>query len=59
MMTGARSARASEAAVSPDALRAVLLWGVSHDLRTPLASIKASVTSLLQGEVEWKPESGA
>ena len=26
---------------------------MSHDLRSPLASIKASVTSLLQGDVAW------
>lgn len=37
-------------------LRAALLAAVSHDLRTPLASIKASVTSLLQGDVQWPPE---
>jgi two-component system sensor histidine kinase KdpD len=34
-------------------LRAALLAGVSHDLRTPLSSIKASVTSLLQEEIDW------
>jgi two-component system sensor histidine kinase KdpD len=34
-------------------LRTALLAGVSHDLRTPLSSIKASVTSLLQEEIEW------
>jgi two-component system sensor histidine kinase KdpD len=28
---------------------------VSHDFRSPLASIKASVTGLLQGEAEWDP----
>jgi two-component system sensor histidine kinase KdpD len=31
-----------------DALRAALLSSVSHDLRTPLATIKAAATSLLQ-----------
>jgi two-component system sensor histidine kinase KdpD len=36
-----------------DALRTGLLRSVSHDLRTPLASIKASVTSLLADDVEW------
>ena len=36
-----------------DSLRAALLQAVSHDLRTPLASIKASVTSLLQDDVAW------
>jgi two-component system sensor histidine kinase KdpD len=34
-------------------LRAGLLAAVSHDLRTPLASIKASVTSLRQQEISW------
>ena len=34
-------------------LRSALLVAVSHDLRTPLASIKASVTSLLAEDVEW------
>ena len=34
-------------------LRTAILVAVSHDLRTPLASIKASVTSLLQDDVEW------
>ncbi|MCU1452924.1 MAG: Osmosensitive channel His kinase sensor [Acidimicrobiales bacterium] len=36
-----------------DALRTALLRAVSHDLRTPLSSIKASVTSLLQRDVTW------
>ena len=34
-------------------LRAAILSAVSHDLRTPLSAIKASVTSLLQEDVEW------
>ncbi len=37
-------------------LRSALLAAVSHDLRTPLASIKASVTSLLAEDVEWEPD---
>jgi two-component system, OmpR family, sensor histidine kinase KdpD len=45
----ARLARADE-------LRAALLAAVSHDLRTPLASIKACVTSLLADDVEWPAE---
>ena len=36
-------------------LRTALLAAVSHDLRTPLASIKASVTSLLQRDVDVDP----
>ena len=34
-------------------IRTALLAAVSHDLRTPLASIKASVSSLRQTDVEW------
>ncbi|MEX1045918.1 MAG: ATP-binding protein [Actinomycetota bacterium] len=36
--------------------RAALFSSVTHDLRTPLASIKAAVTSLLQEEVEYRPD---
>jgi len=39
-----------------DALRAALLSSISHDLRTPLASIKASASSLLQEDVQWSDE---
>ncbi len=39
-----------------DALRSALLSSVSHDLRTPLATIKTSVTSLQQKEVEWNED---
>src|SRR6266478_449661 len=39
-----------------DALRAALLSSVSHDLRTPLASIKAAATSLLQEDIQWDDE---
>jgi two-component system sensor histidine kinase KdpD len=50
-------AEAEEASKLADAnaLRTALLQAVSHDLRTPLATIKASVTSLLQGDVSWAP----
>ena len=34
-------------------LRDALLAAVSHDLRTPLANIKAAATSLLSTDVEW------
>lgn len=33
--------------------KAVLLASVSHDLRTPLTSIKAAVTGLLQADLIW------
>ena len=42
--------------VRADELRTAILRAVSHDLRTPLASIKASVTSLQQRDVEWSDE---
>ena len=37
-------------------LRTALLSAVSHDLRTPLASIKASVSSLRAHDVTWSPQ---
>ncbi|HMA36853.1 MAG TPA: ATP-binding protein [Chloroflexia bacterium] len=37
-----------------DALKSALLHAVSHDLRTPLASIKATVTSLLDPAIQWE-----
>lgn len=36
-----------------DELKSALLAAVSHDLRTPLATIKTSATSLLDRSVEW------
>jgi two-component system, OmpR family, sensor histidine kinase KdpD len=39
-----------------DALRSALLSSVSHDLRTPLSSIKAAASSLLQEDVQWSEE---
>jgi two-component system sensor histidine kinase KdpD len=52
------TAEASEAGTLAAAgdLRTAILSAVSHDLRTPLSGIKASVTSLLQEDVEWTPE---
>ena len=39
-----------------DRMRTALLAAVSHDLRTPLASAKAAVTSLRPDDVEWDAE---
>jgi two-component system sensor histidine kinase KdpD len=50
--TLARSARLEADA---NQLRAALFSSVTHDLRTPLASIKASVTSLLSSDVVHDP----
>lgn len=33
--------------------RSALLSSVSHDLRTPLATIKAAVTGLMQTDIDW------
>jgi two-component system sensor histidine kinase KdpD len=43
----------AEVIAEGDALRTALLRAVSHDLRTPLASIKASVSSLQADDVTW------
>ncbi|MDP1792944.1 MAG: DUF4118 domain-containing protein, partial [Acidimicrobiales bacterium] len=40
-------------------LRTALLNAVSHDLRTPLASIKASVSSLRTHDVTWSAQEAA
>jgi two-component system sensor histidine kinase KdpD len=39
-----------------DAVRTALLRAVSHDLRTPLASIKAMISGLRDPAVDWKPD---
>jgi two-component system, OmpR family, sensor histidine kinase KdpD len=39
-----------------DELRTALLSSVSHDLRTPLAAIKASAESLMQHDIAWSEE---
>ncbi|MEU3888563.1 ATP-binding protein [Streptomyces sp. NPDC029041] len=40
-------------------IRTALLAAVSHDLRTPLAGIKAAVTSLRSVDVDWSEEDRA
>ncbi|ORI20277.1 sensor histidine kinase KdpD [Rhodococcus sp. 1168] len=42
-----------------DRLRRALLSAVSHDLRTPLAAVKASVSSLRSTDVEFSPKDTA
>lgn len=46
-------ASAAAALAEANELRTAILTAVSHDLRTPLASIKAAVTSLRQDDVSW------
>ena len=57
--------RLSEAAAAAvpiaegDKMRTALLAAVGHDLRTPLASVKAAVTSLRGNEIDWSPQDQA
>jgi two-component system sensor histidine kinase KdpD len=50
------AAEAARPIAEADRMRAALLAAVSHDLRTPLASAKAAVTSLRSGDVQWAAE---
>jgi two-component system sensor histidine kinase KdpD len=52
------AAHAEELARSGE-LRGALLAAVSHDLRTPLAAIRAAVTSLMETDVQWSREETA
>jgi two-component system sensor histidine kinase KdpD len=49
----------AEALAAANRMRTALLAAVSHDLRTPLASIKASVSSLRQTDVEYSADDQA
>ncbi len=51
-----REAEQAMAQAKANELRNALLAAVSHDLRTPLASIRAAATSLLARDIEWQPE---
>ncbi|CDQ45584.1 sensor histidine kinase [Mycolicibacterium neoaurum] len=49
----------AEAVARADELRRSLLSAVSHDLRTPLAAAKASVSSLRSNDIDFSPEDTA
>jgi two-component system sensor histidine kinase KdpD len=51
-----REAGTAESMAETDRLRTALLSAVSHDLRTPLATIMASLTSLIETGVAWTPD---
>jgi two-component system, OmpR family, sensor histidine kinase KdpD len=50
------AAEAAKPIAAADKMRSALLAAVSHDLRTPLASAKAAVTSLRSADVKWTTE---
>jgi two-component system sensor histidine kinase KdpD len=50
------AAEAARPIAEADRVRTALLAAVSHDLRTPLASAKAAVTSLRSQDIEWDAE---
>ncbi|HEY6787250.1 MAG TPA: DUF4118 domain-containing protein [Trebonia sp.] len=52
----AAEAEAAKPIAAADRMRTALLAAVSHDLRTPLASAKAAVTSLRSPDIPWTPE---
>jgi two-component system, OmpR family, sensor histidine kinase KdpD len=52
----AAEAEAAKPLAEADRMRTALLAAVSHDLRTPLASAKAAVTSLRSADVDWADE---
>ena len=52
----AAEAEAARPIAEADRMRTALLTAVSHDLRTPLASAKAAVTSLRSRDVQWNKE---
>jgi two-component system sensor histidine kinase KdpD len=49
----AAEAEAAKPIAAADRMRTALLTAVSHDLRTPLASAKAAVTSLRSPDMKW------
>ncbi|HEY9311491.1 sensor histidine kinase KdpD [Williamsia sp.] len=55
----ASQAAEARALAETDQLRRALLSAVSHDLRTPLAAVKASVSSLRGTEVVFSPQDTA
>ncbi|MFI1168505.1 ATP-binding protein [Streptomyces sp. NPDC020801] len=54
-----READRAEELAEGNRIRTALLAAVSHDLRTPLAGIKAAVSSLRSDDVEWSEQDRA
>ena len=51
-----RDATSAEVSRRSEALKSALLDSVSHDLRTPLASIRAAAGTLMDPDIEWPPD---
>jgi two-component system sensor histidine kinase KdpD len=51
-----KEAQRAEMLARTDELKSALMSALSHDLRTPLASIMASVTSLMDSDIRWDEE---
>ena len=58
-LEGRRLAQQAATAEAVDRQRTALLAAVGHDLRTPLAGVKAAVSSLRQRDVSWSAEETA
>lgn len=52
----AADAARSEALAQADQMKAALLASISHDLNTPLAGIKAAISSLLDPSISWSAD---
>jgi two-component system, OmpR family, sensor histidine kinase KdpD len=51
-----REATSAEVSRRSDVLKSALLDSVSHDLRTPLASVRAAAGMLMDPDVDWPPD---
>ena len=51
-----REATSAEISRRSEALKSALLDSVSHDLRTPLASIRAAAGTLMDPDIDWPPD---
>jgi two-component system sensor histidine kinase KdpD len=52
----AKAAAHAEALREADELKTALMSSISHDLKTPLAAIKAAITSILDQNIKWTTE---